>query len=84
MLEYQSIKTCLQKITLQISLKKFLWLKKLKKPFSGHVIRDFNGEKIIEIFYTKELQKANSTEFRVEKVIKRVKNTIQWTCYQGF
>ena len=84
MLEYQSIKICLQKITLQISLKKFLWLKKLKKPFSGHVIRDFNGEKIIEIFYTKELQKANSAEFRVEKVIKRVKNTIQWTCYQGF
>ena len=30
MLEYQNIKTFLQKLTFQIGLKKFLWLKKLK------------------------------------------------------
>ena len=30
MLEYQNIKTFLQKVTFQIGLKKFLWLKKLK------------------------------------------------------
>ena len=34
-------------------------------------IRDLNGEEIIEMFYKKELQKANQIEFRVEKVIKR-------------
>ena len=30
MLEYQNIKTFLQKLTFQVGLRKFLWLKKLK------------------------------------------------------
>ena len=34
-------------------------------------IEDLNGEKIAWMYYEKELQKANQTEFRVEKVIKR-------------
>ena len=37
----------------------------------AHVINDLNGEKIIETFYEKELQKNNQKEFRIEKVIKR-------------
>ena len=38
--EYQNIKIFLQKVTLQIVLKKFLWLKKLKILCHGHVIND--------------------------------------------
>ena len=34
-------------------------------------IEDLNGEEIAWMYYEKELQKANQTEFRVEKVIKR-------------
>ena len=36
-----------------------------------NVINDLKGEEIIGTFYDKELQKANQTKFRVEKVIKR-------------
>ena len=38
LLEYQNIKIVLQKFTLQIGLKKFLWLKKLKIPCCGHML----------------------------------------------
>ena len=34
-------------------------------------MEDLNGEEIAWMYYEKELQKANQTEFRVEKVIKR-------------
>ena len=50
----------------QIALKKFLVLQKLKSTIS-----DLKGEKIVEMFYEKELQKTNQKEFRAEKVIKR-------------
>ena len=50
----------------QIALKKFLVLQKLKNTIS-----DLKGEKIVEMFYEKELQKTNQKEFRAEKVIKR-------------
>ena len=33
-------------------------------------INDLNGEKIIETFHEKELQKTNQQEFRIEKLIK--------------
>ena len=35
-----------------------------------YVFSDLKGEKIVGMFYEKELQKANQKEFRVEKVIK--------------
>ena len=38
LLEYQNIKIFLQKITLQIALKKLLWLKKLKALSHGHML----------------------------------------------
>ena len=38
--------------------------------FCGHVICDFNGEKIVWPFFQQELQKTNQAEFRFEKVIK--------------
>ena len=40
----------------------------------AHVISDLNGEKIVETFYEKEMQKANQKEFRVEKETKRKGN----------
>ena len=52
MLKY---KIFLQKVTLQIGLKKYLRLKQLKILCRGHVINDLNGEEIVETFYEKEL-----------------------------
>ena len=50
LLEYQNIKTILWKAMLQIGLKKFLWLKKLK---TRYVISDLKGEEIVGTFYKK-------------------------------
>ena len=51
LLEYQNIKALLQMFTLQISLKKFLWLKKLKSTTpKTHVIDDLNGEETVGTF----------------------------------
>ena len=62
----------MQKHTLQIGQKNFLWLKKVKKKlFCGHAISDLNDEDIVGTFYEKELPKTNQKEFRVENVIKR-------------
>ena len=43
-------------------------IKKIKNtvPWT-YVISDLNGEKLIETFYEKELQKTNQEEFRIEK-----------------
>ena len=76
MLEYKKIKIFLQMPLLQIGLQKFLWLKKLKIIFCGHVISDLKVEEIVGKFYEKELQKRNQKEFRVEKVIKRKDNKL--------
>ena len=36
-----------------------------------YVISDLNGEKIVETFNEKELQKTNQKEFRIEKVTEK-------------
>ena len=36
-----------------------------------YVISDLNGEEILGTFYKKELQKANQTKFKIEKIIMR-------------
>ena len=48
-----------------------------------YTISDFNGEKIVETFDEKELQKTNHKEFRIEKVIKRKGNNLyaKWKGY---
>ena len=47
-------------------------IKKFKNTVSStYVINDLNGEEIVGIFYEKELQKTNQTEFRIEKIIKK-------------
>ena len=42
-------------------------------------------EKIVGIFYEKELQETNQTKFRVEKIIKRKgdKLYVKWKCYDS-
>ena len=69
---HQNTKTFLRKVTLQIDLKKFLRLKKLKNTVPWTNICELNGE-IVGPFYEKELQKTNQTEFRVEKAVKKKK-----------
>ena len=52
--DYQNIKIFLQKVTLQIVLKKFLWLQKLKILFCGHMLlMILRKKKLIVIFYEK-------------------------------
>ena len=64
MLEYENIKTFLQKAMLENSLKKFFVIKKVKNivPWA-YIISDLNGEEIVGTFYEKELQKTNQKEF---------------------
>ena len=71
-------KTIFAKFMLQIGRKKLLWLKKLKNtvPWT-YVIEKLNGEQIAGIFYKKELQEANGTEFQIEKVIQRKCDKLQ-------
>ena len=73
--EYENPKTFFLKATLQIGLKKYLLLKKLKITC---VINDLNGEEITGTFYEKELQKAN-------QVIKRKgdKIYVKWKGYDN-
>ena len=60
----------MQKVT-PYWLKKFLWLKKVKTLYHGHILLVILTVKNFGTFYEKELQKTNKKEFRVEKVIKR-------------
>ena len=72
LLEFQNIKTFLQKFTLQIGLKNFLWLKKVKNTILWtYVISDLKGEETVGTFYENALQKTYQNEFRIEKVIKK-------------
>ena len=61
-------------------------VKKIKNtvPWT-YVISDLNGEKIVESFHEKELQKTNQKEFRIEKVIKRKGNKlyVKWKGYNN-
>ena len=65
LLEYKNIKIFLQKVTLQIDLKRFCNHKVKNTVPWTYVI---NGEENVGTFYEKELQKTNQKEFRMEKV----------------
>ena len=45
-----------------------------------YIISDLNDEEIVGSFYETELQKTNQTEFRIEKVIKKIgdKLYVKW------
>ena len=72
-LEYQNIKTFLQKAMFQIGLKKSLRLKMLKTLCRGHMLLlILMDKKFLELFKKKNCQKKKKKkEFRVEQVIKR-------------
>ena len=48
-----------------------------------YAISNLNGEKIIETFYEKELQKTNQQKFRIEKVIRKKGNKL-YVKYKGY
>ena len=76
-LEYQNIKTFFLKDTLQISMKKFFWLKKLETLLHGHMLlMILMMKKLLEYFMKKELQETGQQKFRIEKVIKRKGNKL--------
>ena len=85
LLEYQYKKIFLQNFTLQIGLKKFLWLKKLRILCRGHIINYLSGDEIVVIFYKNELEITNRKEFRMEKVIKKKddKLYVKWKGYNN-
>ena len=69
----------------QFGLKKFLLLEKLKMLFRGHMLLVIlKVKKLLEDF-TKELQKINQEQFRVEKIIKRKgdKLYVKWKGYNN-
>ena len=73
LLKYQNIRMFLQQITLQIGVKKFLWLKKLKALFLGHIVFVILTEKKLLERFMKTIwkKKTNQREFRIEEVIKK-------------
>ena len=85
LLEYQDIKTFLQKVILQIGLKKSLLLKSYKTVPWKYVINVLNGRETVETFYKNESQKTNQKEFRIEKVIKKKgdKLYVKWKSYDN-
>ena len=64
LLEYQNIKTFLEKTMFLIGFKTFLGLKKVTVSWT-YIISDLKGKEIVATFYEKELQKPNQ-EFRAE------------------
>ena len=86
MLEYQNIKIFVEMLCSNLVWRSFFRLKNLKILFRGHVISDLKDEDIVEMFYEKELQKANQKEFRVEKLIKSKCNKlyVKWKGYDSY
>ena len=72
LLEYQNVKAYSYKVTFQIGLRRFLWLKKLKTLCRGHVLLVIlKAKKLLERFTEQNCKKQIKKEFRVGKVIKR-------------
>ena len=84
LLEYQNIKTFLQKSVsnwfeknVLNSSEEVFAIEKVKNIVSWrYAIGDFKGEELVGTFYKKELQTTNRKEFRVEKVIKSKGNKL--------
>ena len=85
LLEYQNIKTFLQKVTLQIGLKKFSLLKNLKLLCCWHILLMIIAVKKLMELLSKKMQKANQKEFRIEKLIKKkdAKLYVKWKGYNN-
>ena len=80
MKEYQKIKIFLQKVTLQIGLKKFLWLEKLKILFCGHLLLVIlMMKKLLERFMKRNCKKTNQREKWNLEWKKLLKKAINYT-----
>ena len=67
LLEYQNIKIFFQKVTLQIGLKKFLWLKNLKRLCHGHMLfRILTEKKLLERFTKMNCKKQNKKNLQLK------------------
>ena len=63
-------KKILQKFIFKFGLKRFLRFKKVKITVpQTYVVGDLNAEKLVGIFYEKEMKITNQAEFRIEKII---------------
>ena len=85
MLEYQNIKVFLQTAMFLISLKKFLWLRKLKILCGWDIsLVILRGKKSLELF-AKTNCKKQIKKIRIEKVIKRKggKLYVKWKAYNN-
>ena len=70
LLEYQNIKIFLQKITLQIGPKKFLWYKKLKSTVPWiYAVDDLNGEEIKNDLQEKKTKTKTKTKKNCKKQV---------------
>ena len=71
LLENKNVKISLQKVTLQVGMKKFSWLKKLKILCHGLMLLLILTAKKFWTFLRKRLEKRNQKESRIEKIIKK-------------
>ena len=68
LLEYQNIKTFLQKAIFQISLKKFLLLKNLKTLYRGHMLLVIlKAKKSLERYTKKNYEKGIKKSLELKK-----------------
>ena len=65
LLEYQNIKTFLQKALFQNDLKKFLWLKKLKNLCCGHMLLVILKAKELLKCFIKSVQSSKSNTEKI-------------------
>ena len=71
LLEYQNVKTFLQKSMFQIGLKNFLLLKKLKILFGGHMLLVIlKVKKLLEHFTKKNFKKQIKKSLELKKYLK--------------
>ena len=78
MWKYGNIKIFLQKVKLEIGLKKkFFWLKRLKTLWRGYMLLVILiKDKLLERFTKKNCKKTNQKKFRGEKLIRRKGNKL--------
>ena len=67
LLEYQNIKTFLQKAMFQIGMKKFLRLKKLKALCRGYILVILKVKNFLELFMKKNYKKQIKKSLELKK-----------------
>ena len=83
---YLNIKAFLQRVTFQISLKKFLWFKKLRILCRGQIlVVILMMKKLFKCFTKKNRKRQIKQKFKIEKIIKRKgdKLYVKWKVYDN-